>query len=690
MKHLFLISLAFLNFGINVQVQEREKPLNIFFKETPQTGALNGLYPANDTSMNWIMPADGSQYEWVDSKYGWGLGSLTIDGKACVWNLPVETQTTDDRMMVKYRSGDIEIHVLRQWNKDGNLEESYLFVNTGTGNVDLQDIAINTPFNDNYPDAKTCYESRCNTHIWTGGNDAYVFCTRMSGKEGGLGLIMKEGAIEGYEINERSSQTGSSNFRGVIRLNPQNKKLQAGESYEIKWLILPAQDWDDFRTKAINNGLVMASADRYLLEVGEEITVTFKSNHSPLNGKLLLNGKEIADVSGKEISYKTEMKESGEKIFTLVYDGNKKTFVECLAVSNIDSLINRRSHFIAGRQQFYRPGDPRNGALIVYDNETDSLYVNGETGRKRSDCDEGRERVCMSILLARQYQRTKDEKLLTALNKYVTFVRRLQKPDYTTNSTIDLTGKNRGYNYPWVADFWFTMYETTGDKQYLKDGYGTLRALVRYFKHDFYCIGIPVRGYTLLKENGLTAEADTLLDDFKKMADVFYKNGPFYPSSEVNYEQSIIAPSVVHLLNIYLLTGDNKYLEGAEQQLPLLESFGGRQPSYHLNDIAIRHWDGYWFGKYQVWGDTYPHYWSALSGVAYRLYAKATGKQKYAERALNIFRNNLCLFTEDGRGSCSFIYPNKVDGRKAHFYDPFANDQDWAIVYWLQYGTDFK
>lgn len=99
------------------------------------------------------------------------------------------------------------------------------------------------------------------------------------------------------------------------------------------------------------------------------------------------------------------------------------------------------------------------------------------------------------------------------------------------------------------------MFRTTGNKQYLKDGYGTLRALVRYFKHGFYCINIPTYGYTLLKENGFTAEADTLLNDFKSMADVFCENGPNYPTSEVNYEQSIVAPSIIHLLNVYMLTG---------------------------------------------------------------------------------------------------------------------------------------
>ena len=88
-----------------------------------------------------------------------------------------------------------------------------------------------------------------------------------------------------------------------------------------------------------------------------------------------------------------------------------------------------------------------------------------------------------------------------------------------------------------------------------------------------------------------------------------------------------------------MLTGDEKYLKGAESQLPLLESFGGKQPSFHLYDIAIRHWDGYWFGKDRIWGDTFPHYWSTLSGIAFRLYAKS-------DRKTRIYRTGLEYFPE--------------------------------------------
>lgn len=685
MKHLLYTASSL----ILIALGSCSHPKNIIFRADTQTGALNGLYMANDTSINWILCADGTQYEWVDSRCGWGLGHFWINGTKYFWSTPKEKDSTANRMTVKYQVENIEITVVRTWNEDGNLVESYEFANTGKENASLQEIAINTPFNDNYPDARTCYNARCNAHIWTGGNDAYVYCTRMSGAPGGLGLILQKGAVESYEISERSEKTGGSNFRGVFQLNPENKILKPGECYTIQWLLLSADNWNDFQTKAIGNGLIIATANRYVVEEGEEVTVSFKSTFPSLKGKLLLNNKEVAEVNGDNINYTTTLNAPGEQIFTLSYDDGKKTSVECLTVSNFDSLINRRCRFIAEHQQFIKSGDPRNGAFIVYDNDTESLYINGESGRERADCDEARERVAMGILLALQYQCTSDKKVKDALNSYVSFVRRIQRADYTTNSTVDFQSYNRGYNYPWVADFWFTMFCATGDRQYLKDGYGTLRALVRYFNHDFYCIGVPTYGYTLLKDNNFTAEADTLLNDFKLMADVFYENGPNYPTFEVNYEQSIVGPSIIHLLNVYMLTGNEKYLKGAESQLPLLESFGGKQPSFHLNDIAIRHWDGYWFGKDQIWGDTFPHYWSTLSGIAFRLYAKATGKQEYAERALNIFRNNFCLFSEDGRGSCAFIYPNKVNGQKAHFYDPFANDQDWAMVHWLKYGPNF-
>lgn len=68
-------------------------PKNITFKADSQTGALSGLYLTSDTSMNWILRTDGTQYEWVDSRYGWGLGHLRINGTEYSWNIPTKNMT---------------------------------------------------------------------------------------------------------------------------------------------------------------------------------------------------------------------------------------------------------------------------------------------------------------------------------------------------------------------------------------------------------------------------------------------------------------------------------------------------------------------------------------------------------------------------------------------------------------------
>ncbi len=91
------------------------------------------------------------------------------------------------------------------------------------------------------------------------------------------------------------------------------------------------------------------------------------------------------------------------------------------------------------------------------------------------------------------------------------------------------------------------------------------------------------------------------------------KNGLNYPASEVNYEQSHCSSIIMFLLQLYMETGRQKYLDGAKFKCLYWKRFNGKQPSYHLNEIAIRHWDGYWFGKREMWGDTFPHYWSTLS-----------------------------------------------------------------------------
>lgn len=88
------------------------------------------------------------------------------------------------------------------------------------------------------------------------------------------------------------------------------------------------------------------------------------------------------------------------------------------------------------------------------------------------------------------------------------------------------------------------------------------------------------------------------------------------PVFEVNFEQLIVAPATIMLLEPYRWTGDKKSLTATELQLETLLRFSVRQQGYRLHDIAIKYCNGYWDGKDHMWGDVFPHRSSTLNAFA--------------------------------------------------------------------------
>ncbi|MCD8076758.1 MAG: hypothetical protein LUF27_17370 [Lachnospiraceae bacterium] len=124
-----------------------------------------------------------------------------------------------------------------------------------------------------------------------------------------------------------------------------------------------------------------------------------------------------------------------------------------------------------------------------------------------------------------------------------------------------------------------------------------------------------------------------------------------------------------------------------------------------MYETAIRHWDGYWFGKRRMYGDTFPHYWSALTGNVFLRYAKITGDILWQKRGEDSLRGVLSLYeikqshvktgagctdsdemenAFDVKAGCAFVYPRTVNGKRAYFQDPWANDQDWGLYFYLR------
>lgn len=658
----------------------------------PETGGITSITIEGDTTgMNWVVSPDNKQYKWIGMQYAWGLGTLRVNGSEPEpWRIANKMEEGTSVYQIKKGL----ILTVTRTPKGYDLLETYTFKNTSSEPLSLSEIEINTPFNDNYPDAATCIPRRCHAHIWAGGDAAYVCALRMGAYAPHLGLMLIEGTLDGYVIKERDSKKGMSNTRGIIALCPEDRTLAPNEEYTVRWRLFSHQGEKDFYQKLKQYGGIVASADGYVGEKGERINLRIEATDKAVR-KELKNGRFYVGESPLKSTYKKgsltatyTIDRTGEIPVTLRYGKGKQTRIELWGVSDIDSLIARRARFMVERQQYHKEGDPRDGALLPYDNETDEIYLNWTKPNRRSDLNEGRERVGMGIFLAKQCQRTNDARLRQALVKYARFVRTaLQDPDYRTWSELDRTKKHRIYNYPWVTHFYLETFLATGNRQYLTDAYRTQMAAYRYGGYGFYTINVPVsQSIDLLRRNGMEAEADTLLGEYRKAAEVYIKNGVNYPKFEVNYEQSIVAPSVSFICEMYLITKEQQYLDAARRLMPVVEAFGGKQPSHHLNDIAIRHWDGYWFGKHRYWGDTMPHYWSCITADCFAHYSLCTGDESYMQRAQTILRGNLSLFTEDGRGYCAWLYPTRVNGRQAAFPDPMSNDQDFALMYYLKWN----
>ena len=57
--------------SLSIAIQAQNHGIN--FQTNPYTGAISTLTIDGDShSMNWVLKTDGSQYQWIKEKYGWG------------------------------------------------------------------------------------------------------------------------------------------------------------------------------------------------------------------------------------------------------------------------------------------------------------------------------------------------------------------------------------------------------------------------------------------------------------------------------------------------------------------------------------------------------------------------------------------------------------------------------------------
>lgn len=546
--------------------------------------------------------------------------------------------------------------------EDDIITEHYIFTNHSDRPLftSLPDIGIYTTFNDDYCSSDVCTKMRCHTHIYCGGEMSYVMALRMGGEPPHLGMVLTKGSLGGYSVERNPERI--SNDRGDFILHPTPTVLNPGESFEIEWKLFWHEGKEDFYRKLhrIHPGYVDVQANHYVVFSGEKIRVC---------------------VDGEE-KLLQEAGEPGVHKYTFHKNGKAAACV-INVLPAFEELLKKRVNYIAEKQQLHKAGCPLDGAYLIYDTREEHIYYRAE-----NDYNGGRERVGMGVLLAAYLQKFQDETVQDSLEQYLAYVERELYDDVNAIVANDYGYDNhfqRLYNYPWVSVFFLEIYKLKKDLNYLYKAYKVMKSFYEQGGDHFYAIAVPLeRLMKSLQAENMQEEYEKLEGCFRRHCDTILQNGILYPAHEVNYEQSIVAPAANLLLEMYLITGEEKYKDGGKYQLDILELFNARQPHYLQYEVAIRHWDAHWFGKKRQYGDTYPHYWSALTGTAYQLWYRISGEEKYLKMAEDSLRGVLSLFFPDGSASCAYLFPVTVNGEAGGRYDDYANDQDWGMYFYLR------
>ena len=245
----------------------------------------------------------------------------------------------------------------------------------------------------------------------------------------------------------------------------------------------------------------------------------------------------------------------------------------------------------------------------------------------------------------------------------------------------------RIYDCPWIISFFTEHYLATKDAHDLDMAVNIADRAAEIGGEHFLSIEFAESSAALarvLKQTGRTEETQRLLDRVVVSADYFLGLGIDLPYHEVSYEQSITAPLVSLLLEAHRITGRAEYLDGAVDRLDWLLAFSGPQPDSRLYGVAIRHWDGYWFGINRQFGDVFPHYWSTLTAEVLARLPQERRSARTDDLAKAIFEANMANYGADGSATCAYVFPSNVDGRSMHQADPLANDQDWHLNIWMR------
>lgn len=638
---------------------------------------------------------DPTQANWMEPEYEWG--------RVYGYSDPEDIQFDGGSVTVRY-SGPVSLTITRVL-EDEAFVERYLFHNEKPVDHFIREgeWGIYLPFNSNTTDrSQDLYNTRFFPNFWCGGDICYATTTRMNGQFPWLLTYLTKGRVNSYS-QEKDFKSGND-FGGVRTLNPAPRAIPPGGYMEI---VLRHTFEEKPLPEALENypGFIGLSAEYYSVYVGEELHLTGTYSGRIDSCRVTLEGKPVPHrLEDGKIRADYLCESPGEKLFRFTVNG-KTTWIVTNVLLPLDTLLEKRARFIAEKQQYHCQGSPLDGAYLIYDDRSDSLYYDAGF----TDHNAGRERVAFGMAVARALRRQYDEALHTSLMKYVAFVERelLDTDTGVVYNEIQKTQNwNRLCNYPWFSHFYFELYKLEGQPRYLEIAGRILWSACsqavpddgRGFRYGTIVIGETVRE---LEKVGYSELARSILELLRRFGDFTVEAVQSVNIRPYGREDSLEAGTLYcdfsDLIVLYDLTGEDKYRQVALECCRIARQTTGWQPDYRLHGNALRYWEGYWFGSDKRYGDVFPHMWEALPSTAYYQYKLATGDDRFDRDMLNNCRSVLALYRGDGFASHAYHYYFEFRGIDTmennpyefktlgsywgRYFDRWSNDQDWAIVY---------
>ncbi|MBE6696083.1 MAG: hypothetical protein E7587_06475 [Ruminococcaceae bacterium] len=627
---------------------------------------------------------DPYKMNWIRNDYPWGT-VIGIDTQ--------QVETTDSGVCVRGANEDKTLGVtVKRYVENEKYRETYIFENlSDSAPVLLNDtVGIVFPYNDLFDKKENMLHTRCNSHIWCADDICNIQSVKLDGQSPYLIQRASLGSFSGYGLLCDACAALYGSFdRGSIVLYPQERVLECGESASFAF---------EFYFSDKRESISYISADRYSGFIGDKFSISIDWYEKIESLSAEVCGERIEfQLDGNKATTSLSFNSVGEKTVKFQLNG-KKTFICLNVLDSIENILECRVRFITEKQQYEGEDQRLNGAYLIYDRETDSLYYN--KGFADHNC--ARERLSMGALVAASLVRKYDPKVVASLKKHRLFLEReiLDVNTGLVKDGID-SSRMRLYNFPWVSTYYLEWYRFSKDTECLKIA---ARVLHKYYELGGAGQESPcIEAFEILehlKNEGLDAEYEQLKKEFISHADSIYERRTKSTSSEVACANGMMNLMSTFLAQAYLITGDKKYLTHIDDLLKISESFYDKQPDYRMFGIALRCWDMYWFGKKKSYGDTYPQWLSALTAQMYHFCDSAMGTDHSCLIRENLL-GNCCVYFPDGFAACGYLYPKRItvfsskpdyinpyrptgvwQGKR---FDEFANDQDWALYYAAKY-----